>query len=47
MADDVQWQHDRRGSDSDAMQARLGHHVRVEARVGAREELRVAGWLWA
>jgi hypothetical protein len=29
------------------MQARLGNHVRVEARVGAMEELRVAGWLWA
>jgi hypothetical protein len=26
------------------MQARLGHPVRVEARVGAREKLRVAGW---
>jgi hypothetical protein len=26
------------------MQARLGHPVRVEARVGARVKLRVAGW---
>jgi hypothetical protein len=26
------------------MQARLGHPARVEARVGAREKLRVAGW---
>jgi hypothetical protein len=26
------------------MQAWLGHPVRVEARVGAREKLRVAGW---
>jgi hypothetical protein len=26
------------------MQARLGHPVRVEARVGAREKLRVVGW---
>jgi hypothetical protein len=26
------------------MQAKLGHPVRVEARVGAREKLRVAGW---
>jgi hypothetical protein len=32
---------------SGAMQARLGHHVRVKARGGAREQLRVAGWLWA
>jgi hypothetical protein len=42
-----QWWHSRRGSGSDVMQARLGHHVRVGAQVGAREELRVAGWLWA
>jgi hypothetical protein len=28
------------------MQARLGHHVRVGAQVGAREKFRVAGWLW-
>jgi hypothetical protein len=27
------------------MQASLGHHVRVGARVGAREKLRVVGWL--
>jgi hypothetical protein len=26
------------------MQVRLGHPIRVEARVGARENLRVAGW---
>jgi hypothetical protein len=26
------------------MQAMLGHPVRVEARVGAREKLRIVGW---
>jgi hypothetical protein len=42
-----QWWHNRHGSDSGAMQARLGHHVLMEARVGAREKFTVAGWLWA
>jgi hypothetical protein len=31
------------GSDSGAMHVRLGHPARVEARVGAREKLRVVG----
>jgi hypothetical protein len=34
----------RRGSDSGERWARLSHHVRVGAQVGAREELGVAGW---
>jgi hypothetical protein len=42
-----QWWHGCRGSGSSAMEARLGHRVRLEAQVGAREKLRVAGWLWA
>jgi hypothetical protein len=40
-----QWRHGRRGSDSGEMPARLGHHVRLGAQVGAREELWVAGWV--
>jgi hypothetical protein len=39
----MQWWRGRRGSDSGAMQAMLGHPVRVEARVGAREKLRIVG----
>jgi hypothetical protein len=39
-----QWQHDHRGSGFREMPAMLGHHVRLEAHVWAREELRVTGW---
>jgi hypothetical protein len=40
----MQWWRNRRGSDSGAMQVMLGHPVPVEARVGAREKLRIVGW---
>jgi hypothetical protein len=39
-----QWQHGRWGSGSGEMRAMLGHQVRLEAHVWAREELRVTGW---
>jgi hypothetical protein len=39
-----QWQHGRRGSGSGEKPAMLGHQVRLEAHVWAREELRVTGW---
>jgi hypothetical protein len=37
----------RHGSDSGEVWVSLSHHVRVGAQVGARENLRVAGWLRA
>jgi hypothetical protein len=39
-----QWWRGRRSSNSSTMQARLGHPAHVEAWVGAREKLSVAGW---
>jgi hypothetical protein len=39
-----QWHHGLRGSGSGEMPAMLGHQVRLEAHIWAREELRVAGW---
>jgi hypothetical protein len=39
-----QWRRGRRGFDSGEMRARLSHRARVEAQVGARDELEVVGW---
>jgi hypothetical protein len=44
MAGVRQWHRGRRGLDSGVMWARLSHRARVEAHVGARDELGVVGW---